>query len=45
VGFGLRLGNGRSALGSVLHVDFAFPLDGDSSIHRMQVLVETKHRF
>jgi outer membrane protein assembly factor BamA len=45
VGFGLRLGNGRSALGNVLHVDFAFPLDGDSSIHHMQVLVETKHRF
>lgn len=32
VGVGLRFGNSRSALGNVLHVDFAFPLDGDSSI-------------
>lgn len=45
VGFGLRFGNGRSALGNVLHVDFAFPLDGDSSIRNMQILVETKARF
>lgn len=45
VGFGLRLGNGRSALGNVLHVDFAFPLGGPSSIQDMQVLVETKTRF
>lgn len=45
VGFGLRFGNGRSALGNVLHLDFAFPLDGDESIHRMQVLVETRTRF
>jgi len=45
VGFGLRLGNGRSALGNVLHVDFAFPLDGDSSIHSLQVVVQTKTRF
>jgi hypothetical protein len=26
VGFGLRLGNTRSGLGNVLHIDFAFPL-------------------
>jgi hemolysin activation/secretion protein len=26
VGVGLRFGNSRSALGNVLHVDFAFPL-------------------
>lgn len=45
VGFGLRFGNSRSALGNVLHVDFAFPLDGDSSIRSMQVVVETKRRF
>ena len=32
IGFGLRLGNGRSALGNVLHIDIAFPLDGDSSV-------------
>lgn len=40
VGFGLRFGNNRSALGNVLHVDFAFPLDRDASIRSMQVLVE-----
>jgi outer membrane protein assembly factor BamA len=45
VGFGLRFGNGRSALGNVLHVDFAVPLDGDASIRNLQILVETKARF
>lgn len=45
VGVGLRFGNSRSALGNVLHVDFAFPLDGDSSIKNMQIIVETKARF
>ena len=44
-GFGLRLGNSRSALGNVLHVDVAFPLDGDSSINSVQFLVETKEEF
>ena len=32
VGFGLRFGNSRSALGNVLHVDVAYPLDGDASV-------------
>ena len=35
VGFGLRLGNTRSGLGNVLHIDFAFPLErygGDPEI-------------
>jgi hypothetical protein len=45
VGFGLRLGNSRSALGNVLHIDVAFPLDGDASIRSMQFLVETKKSF
>jgi len=45
VGFGLRLGNSRSALGNVLHIDVAFPLDGDSSIKNVQFLVETKKSF
>jgi len=44
-GFGLRFGNSRSALGNVLHVDVAFPLDGDSSIKNVQFLVETKRTF
>jgi len=45
VGFGLRLGNSRSALGNVLHLDLAFPLDGDSSIKNVQFLVETRKSF
>ncbi|MEO8313169.1 MAG: hypothetical protein ABI645_00100 [Pseudomonadota bacterium] len=45
VGFGLRLGNSRSALGNVLHIDIAFPLDGDSSIKKVQLQIETKRRF
>jgi hemolysin activation/secretion protein len=44
-GVGLRLGSGRSALGNVLHIDLAFPLDGDPSIKKVQLLVETKEKF
>ncbi len=45
VGFGLRLGSSRSALGSVVHLDVAFPLDGDPSIKRVQYLVTTRTGF
>jgi hypothetical protein len=45
VGFGLRLGNARSGLGNVIHVDLAFPLDGDSSIQKVQFLIQTEARF
>ncbi len=45
VGFGLRLGNARSGLGNVIHVDLAFPLDGDASIQKVQFLVQTEVRF
>ncbi len=44
-GAGLRIGNARSSLGNVIHVDVAFPFDGDTSIERVQVLVETKKSF
>ena len=44
-GFGLRLGNARTGLGNVIHVDFAFPFDGDASIKRVQFLVETRQEF
>ena len=44
-GFGLRLGNSRSGLGNMLHIDVAFPLDGDNSIKKVQFLVETKRSF
>jgi hemolysin activation/secretion protein len=45
VGFGLRLGTSRSALGNVVHIDVAFPLDGDRSIEGVQFLVQTKRSF
>lgn len=45
VGIGLRFGNTRSALGNVLHVDLAFPLDGDPSIRSMQLLLKTHKSF
>lgn len=45
VGMGLRLGNSRSGLGNMLHIDVAFPLDGDSSIKKLQFIVETKRSF
>jgi hypothetical protein len=45
VGFGLRLGNSRSGLGNMLHIDLAFPLNGDPSIKDVQLLVETKRSF
>lgn len=45
VGIGLRIGNTRSGLGNVIHVDLAFPLDGDSSINGVQLVIETKKQF
>jgi hypothetical protein len=45
IGLGLRFGSSRSALGSVVHFDLAFPLDGDRSIDRIQYLVTTKTGF
>jgi hypothetical protein len=44
-GFGLRIGNARSGLGNVIHVDLAFPFNGDSTIKRIQFLVQTEHSF
>jgi hemolysin activation/secretion protein len=45
VGLGLRFGNSRSGLGNIIHVDLAFPLDGDPTIRRVQFLVVTKATF
>jgi len=44
-GFGLRFGNSRSGLGNVVHVDLAFPFNGDNSIKRVQFLVQTEEHF
>mgnify|MGYP000473531941 CR=1 FL=1 len=45
VGFGLRLASTRSSLGKMIHIDLAFPLDGDPSIDSVQFLVEGKRSF
>ena len=44
-GFGLRLGNERSGLGNVIHVDLAFPLVRSDGVDSVQLLVETRQRF
>lgn len=45
VGAGLRLGNNRSGLGNVLHVDLSYAIDAPPGTKRLQVTVETKNRF
>ncbi len=45
-GFGLRVGNARTGLGNVIHVDLAFPFDaGPTNIRRVQFLVQTEQEF
>jgi len=44
-GFGLRLGNARSGLGNVLHIDLAFPLDTVPGNRKIQLLVQTLQSF
>lgn len=45
VGFGLRFGRTRSSSGKMIHLDIAFPLDGDPSIDDVQFLLESKRSF
>ncbi len=45
VGLGLRLGNSRSGLGSVIHVDFTYTLDSVPGEDRFQVFIETRQGF
>jgi outer membrane protein assembly factor BamA len=45
IGIGLRLGSSRSSFGNVVHIDLAFPLDGNGDIDNVQLLVETKGSF
>jgi len=45
VGFGLRLGMTRMASGRVVHVDVAFPLNGDPTIDSVQLLVKVRRSF
>ncbi|HEX4209546.1 MAG TPA: BamA/TamA family outer membrane protein [Candidatus Binataceae bacterium] len=44
-GFGLRVGNTRSGLGNVLHIDLAFPLKNVPGNHKVQFLVQTEQSF
>ena len=44
VGVGLRLGNDRSSLGNVIHIDLATPLNGQN-LSRLQFLVSTEATF
>ena len=45
-GFGLRIGNARSGLGNVIHVDVAFPFEtANGTIHQVQFLVTTQQSF
>jgi hypothetical protein len=45
VGFGLRFASTRSGVDKIVHLDIAFPLDGDPSIDNVQILLESKKRF
>lgn len=45
VGVGLRLGNARTGLGNVLHIDLAVPLVREPGIDPVQILIETRHSF
>jgi hemolysin activation/secretion protein len=45
VGAGLRLTSPRASGRNVVHIDLAFPLNGDPSIDSVQFVVETKGSF
>ncbi len=45
IGIGLRLSPSRSGRGTMVHLDVAFPLDGDGSIDSVQWLVTSKETF
>jgi hypothetical protein len=45
VGVGLRLSSPRASGRSIIHVDLAFPLNGDPAIDKAQLVVETKGSF
>jgi outer membrane translocation and assembly module TamA len=45
VGVGLRFGSSRSARGSMIHLDLAYPLDGGRDARSLQWLVSTSETF
>ncbi len=45
IGLGLRFATTRSGVGKIVHLDIAFPLDGDQSIDNVQILLGSKRSF
>jgi hypothetical protein len=45
VGLGLRLSSPRSSGRSIVHIDLAFPLNGDPTTDSAQLVIETKTTF
>jgi hypothetical protein len=45
IGIGLRLAPTRASGRDVIHIDVAFPLDGDPTIDSVQLLIESKRSF
>jgi len=45
VGFGLRIAPTRGSSGKMVHIDIAFPLNGDDTIDSVQFLLEAKRSF
>ncbi|MDH5621073.1 MAG: hypothetical protein OEY74_03245 [Gammaproteobacteria bacterium] len=45
IGFGLRIAPTRGSSGKMVHIDIAFPLNGDDSIDDVQFLLEAKRGF
>jgi len=45
VGIGLRLGPTRASGRDIIHIDVAFPLDGDPTIDSVQLLIQSKRSF
>ncbi len=45
IGLGLRLASSRGSRGLVLHIDLAFPMDGDSEIDDVQLVITTAESF
>lgn len=45
IGLGLRLASSRGSRGLILHIDLAFPMDGDSEIDDVQLVITTNESF
>jgi hypothetical protein len=45
VGFGLRLGNARSGLGNVVHIDRAWALNAGPQARHFQISVQTQRSY